>query len=264
MVIQHGALNAITTMLKGISSVEGVFLSGSLVNAHQDDFSDIDLGVATQSSAEAFDKTFALRHELIAVVGQPIHYLDRVWGNCKMIAALFGKSTFPPIGLEIDIIFSQLRYVAEQMPYSKYRIIFDRMGSLEPALAKTNPPKPKQEIENEIAKHLRAFPFYIHDALKGCKRGDEFQVQSLLEEVRKLIFFAAAMRRGEVVYGSKRAYYYLSTAERQVVEKSYLISDESTIAQLARLYIECLKGLRSSHRIDIDIEPASIMLQELL
>jgi predicted nucleotidyltransferase len=258
------ALTAIITALEATTSVEGAFLSGSLVNDHQDDFSDIDLGVATKNSARAFNRTFALRHELIATIGQPIHHLDREWGYCKMIATLFGKSQFPPLGLEIDIIFSQLKYVADQMPYSRYKVVLDRNGSLEPLLAKANQPKPRQEIENDLAQHLRWFPFYMHDALKACKRGDEFQVQSLLEEVRRLIFFAAATRQGEVVYGSKRAHRYLSMVERRAVEQSYQLSDESTVAQLARVYVECMMDLRSSNRIDADIEPTQLMLQELL
>jgi hypothetical protein len=99
--------------------------------------------------------------------------------------------------LEIDIIFSQLRYVSEQMPYSEYRIILDRNGKLQPALAEMSQPKTRQEIESEIISHLKWFPFYVHDALTACKRGDEFQVQSLLEEIRKLVFFAAAARYGK-------------------------------------------------------------------
>ena len=58
------ALTAITIRLETISSVVGAFLSGSLVNEHLDDFSDIDLGIATKNSARAFDETFVLRHEL--------------------------------------------------------------------------------------------------------------------------------------------------------------------------------------------------------
>ena len=258
------ALTAIITKLETISGVEGAFLSGSLVNEHRDDFSDIDLGIATKNSVRAFDETFVLRHELVAVVGQPIHYLERDWGRCKMIATLFGKSQFPPIGLEIDIIFSQLQYVSKQMPYCEYRIVFDRKGKLQSALAKMSQSKPSQEIENEIKQHLKWFPFYAHDALKACKRSDRFQVQSLLEEMRKLIFFAAATRQGKQVYGSKRAYHYLRTAERQVLEQSYHCSDENMVAQLTQLYIGCVTELQSNYRIGDNVENAKFVLQELL
>lgn len=258
------ALTSIVARLETISSVEGVFLSGSLVNKHRDDFSDIDMGIATKNSAKAFNETFTLRHEIIAVAGKPIHYLERGWEHCNMIAALFGKSQFPTIGLEIDIIFSQLQYVSEQMPYSEYQVVFDRNGKLQPALAKMSQSKPSPEIETELISHLKWVPFYVHDALKACKRGDDFQVQSLLEEVRKLIFFAAATRQGEQIYGSKRAYRYLSTTERQVLEHSYHRSDENIVSQLARLYLECITELQWNYRIADKVENAKIALQELL
>ncbi|MAU00690.1 MAG: hypothetical protein CL608_26395 [Anaerolineaceae bacterium] len=258
------ALDVLANKLATFPSVEGAFLAGSLANRFQDEYSDIDLGVATKDSAEAFSQTFALRHQLITAVGEPAHFLERGWEHCKMIAALYGKSRFPPIGLEIDIIFSQLRYVSEQMPYSKYRIVFDRNGKLQPKLAKLGQSKPGQDIEKEIAQHLKWFPFYVHDARKACQRDDGFQAQSLLEEMRQLIFFAAAARQGEQVFGSKRAYRYLSIAERQTLEESYYYSDENTVAQLAQLYLECLAEFQLKYRIADNVESAKIALQELL
>ena len=257
-------VNAIVSELVTVSSVEGVFLSGSLVNQHRDDFSDVDLGIASKNSIKAFSEIYALRHQLIAVAGHPIHLLERGWGHCKMVAALYSKSQFPPIGLEIDIIFSQVQYIAEQMPYSEYRVVFDRNGKLQSALAKTSQSKPAQEIEKEIVQHLMWFPFYAHDALKACKRRDEFQVQSLLEEIRKIVFFAAATRQGKQVYGSKRAYRYLSTTERRVIEQSYHHSDEDMVLQLTQLYLECVTKLVSNYRIANNVENARVVLQELL
>jgi predicted nucleotidyltransferase len=257
-------LGVLTNKLATFPSVEGAFLSGSLVNQFQDEFSDIDLGVVTKNSTKAFSEIFTLRHQLITAVGEPSHFLERGWEHCKMIAALYGRSQFPPIGLEIDIIFSQLRHGSEQMPYSEYRIVFDRYGKLQPMLAKMSQSKPSQEIENEIVQHLKWFLFYAHDALKACKRGDAFQVQSLLEEIRKMIFFAAATRQGEQVYGAKRAYRYLSTIERHIVEDSYHHSDENMVARLTQLYLECVTVLQSDYRIRDNVENTRIALQELL
>jgi len=257
-------LTKITTKLEVISGVEGVFLSGSLVNQDQDDFSDIDLGVATKNSARAFDEVCSLRHQLIGNVGQPIQFLEREWGHCQMIAALYGKSQFPPVGLEVDIIFSQLQHVAEQMPWSEYKILFDRSGQLQPALAEVSQPRPNREVEKEIARHLSWFPFYVHDAVKACRREDQFQAQSLLEEIRKLIFFAAAAREGGQVYGAKRASRYLSPSERQHLEQSYRQSDESTVAQLTQIYLACLTELQVTYQIADNVEVLKSILQELL
>jgi hypothetical protein len=150
------------------------------------------------------------------------------------------------------------------MPYSEYRIVIDRTGKLQPMLTKVSQSKPSQEIENEIVQHLKWFPFYAHDALKACKRGDAFQVQSLLEEMRKLIFFAAATSQGGQVYGSKRAYRYLSSIERQIVDDSYHHSDENMVARLTQLYLECVTVLQSNDRIIDNVENTRIALQELL
>lgn len=258
------ALTSIIARLETVSSIEGAFLSGSLINRDQDDFSDIDMGIATKNSIKAFNDTFALRHDLVSTAGNPIHYLERGWEHCKMIAALFSKSQFPTIGLEIDIIFSQLQYVSEQMPYAEYRIVFDRKGKLQSTLAKTSQSKPSKEIEIEILQHLKWFPFYVHDAIKACKRKDEFQVQSQLEEMRKLIFFAAATRQGKQVFGSKRAFHCLSTIEQQVIKQSYRRSDENTVAQLTQLYIELTNELQSKYRIRKNLENAKAAFHELL
>jgi hypothetical protein len=258
------ALTAMVATLETIPSVEGAFLSGSLANRHQDVFSDIDLGVACRNSAKAFGEIYSARHALIAAVGCPTHFLERSWGHCMMLAALYPPLQFPPIGLEIDIVFSQLRYVSEQMPYAAYRIVFDPHGKLQPALARLGQSKPGQEIEEEIVQHLKWFPFYVYDALKACKRQDGFQVQSLLEEIRKLIFFAAAARQGELFLGAKRAYRTLSPAEQQIVAESYHHPDENTIAQLANLYLACLTELTLKYRIADSVRDAEITLQELL
>lgn len=257
-------LTNIVAIFQATNSVEGAYLSGSLVNEYQDDFSDIDFGVVSHNSAKAFKEMFSLRHRLIEAAGHPIHFLEREWEHCKMIAALYSRSQFPPIGLEIDIIFSQLQYVSEQMPYSRHQVIFDRNGKLQSALNSTSQSKPLQAIENELTQHLKWFPFYVHDALKACKRHDVFQLQALLEEIRKLIFFAAAIRRGEQSYGAKRAYRYLTQTEQQIVKDSYLRSDEKTIVQLAKLYLENLDELPFRHQIADDVETVYVVLQGLL
>ncbi|HEY9075052.1 MAG TPA: hypothetical protein VIO61_00820 [Anaerolineaceae bacterium] len=257
-------LSNIVTILQATGSAVGAYLSGSLVNEHQDDFSDIDLGIVSQNNAKAFKEVFSLRERLIQAAGHPIHFLEREWDHCRMIAALYSKSQFSPIGLEIDMIFSQLQYVSEQMPYASYQVIFDRNGELQAALNRMSQLKPAREIENELAQHLRWFPFYVHDALKADKRNDVFQLQALLEEIRKLIFFGAAVRQGEQVFGAKRAYRYLSPIEYQIVEDSYHHSDEKTIGQLVKLYLANLDEIGRRYQIAEDVGRVRIMIRELL
>lgn len=246
------------------SCIEGVFLSGSLANEHEDQFSDIDLGIASRDNPGAYDEAYALRHQLLKAVGQPVHTLERGWQHCQMVAVLYGKSQFPPIGLEIDLIFSQLKYVAEQMPYADYRILFDRMGKLGQALHKISRNKPSDELEHELRQQLSWYLFYVYDALKACERKDSFELQALLEEMRKLIFQAAAARHGAQVYGAKRASKYLSDNEKKIIDKSYRQSTRRSVERLAELYVVCLDRIQSDYEIDQEVRQFRGSLLEVL
>ena len=260
----QAVVDAIVAELARSPSVEGAFLSGPLVDGHADDYSDVDLGVVSRDGTEAFGETFDLRHRLLAVAGRPVHRLERGWGHCRMVAALYGKSEYPPIGLEIDIVFSQLRHVGEQMPFAETRALFDRRGELRQALDGLGTARPQPEIEADVVRHLSSFPFHVHDAIKACRRGDGLQVQSMLEEMRSMVFFAAATRRGERVFGAKRADRYLSQAERAVLGASYLRSDEDLVARLAWLYLGIVDELEPVYGIAGEVERLRLAMRELL
>jgi hypothetical protein len=260
----HETLNAIVEALHPIPGVEGAFLGGSLANENQDDYSDIDLGIATEDSAEALVEVYGRRSQLVGIAGEPVASLDRGWQHCKMVAAVYGKSLYPPIGLEIDLVFSQLRHVAEQMPYSDYAIVFDRRRRLEPELDKLSRVRPAREVEKELKQHLTWCAFYLHDAVKAHKRGDSFQAQALLEEIRRLVFFAAAHRRDEQIHGAKWAYRYLSSEERQLLADSYCRCDEPTIRRVTELYLRCLSDLESKYQVAEGVEELRLAVRQLL
>lgn len=257
-------LDKLTQQLAASAVVEGVYLAGSLATQDQDEFSDVDLGVATANRGPALEAAFALRHEWLRAVGEPLHAIERGWAHCRMIAALYGPARFPPLGLEIDIVFSQLRFVTEQMPHGQYRVLFDRRGRLQPALDRAGSPVPGQMLAEEVAGHLRALPFLAHDARIACRRGDGFQVQALCEEIRKQIFFAAGACHGAQVFGAKRAQRHLSGAERSLLNESYGRSDEDMVNRLARLHLDCAARLPPSFLPADALAQAARALQELL
>lgn len=261
---RHEALSEIGGVLQTISGIEGAFLGGSLANQSADDLSDIDLGIATQNSAEALGAVHASFPLLVAGLGVPLVCLDREWQHCKMVAALYGRSRFPPLGLEIDCVFSQLRHVSEQMPYSDFKIIFDRGGNLESALSKLDRRRPRREVERQLERQMTWCVFSLHDGVKACRRGDVFQGRSLIEEVRELIFFAAAVRSGAYIYGAKRAHEYLSAGEKRLVASSYAQCDEDTIKKLMVLYIQLLSDLRAEYHIAEGVEHLRRAVQQLL
>jgi len=245
-------------------SVEGAFLSGSLVNADRNRWSDIDLGIVSKDTSKDFERVYSLREQIMRSAGRPLHFLERGWQHCRMVAILYGKSQFPPVGLEIDLIVSRLRHVSEQMPYAEYEVVFDRAGRLRRALERLERTKPKPETREELAKHLTWFPFYVHDALKAWKRGDAFHGQSLLEEMRTLLFFAAALREGAQVHGSKRAYRYLSPVERQRVTSSYREFARTSVKSLTEAYLSCLREIQCEYDIAHEVETFNGIVRELL
>src|SRR5690242_13603227 len=111
-------------------AIEGAFLSGSAASKECDEFSDIDIVIVSRDTLKDFRKAYVLREDILRAIGQPVHLMEMEWDHCKRVGALYGKSQYPPIGLKIELIFSQLKHVAEQMPHSGYKIIFDRSGEL--------------------------------------------------------------------------------------------------------------------------------------
>jgi len=257
-------IQTIVSQLEGEESVEGAFLSGSLVNEDRDDFSDVDLGIATKNSLEDFDRGHSLRHQIMAAIGQPLHFLERGWAHCKMVAILYGNSEFPPIGIEVDIIFSQLQHVSEQMPYAEYEVVFDRSGKLKEELDKLPRLKPAQEIEHELRQHMSWCPFYIHDAVKAQKRGDLANFQSLMDEIRKLLFYAATVRNGKTQIGSKRGLKHLLSEEKETVENSYHEFKEGTIRRLVDSYLARLDTLKGHYEITQEFYAFQKSIQEIL
>ena len=132
--LREEALHMIVMMLRNEPAVEGAFLGGSLANEDKDEYADIDLGIAAGGSDDALNAAWALRDRIVRLVGAPAHLAERSWDHCRMVAVLYPKTQFALIGLELDLIFSQVQHVGEQMPFSEYQIIFDRGGQLNAAL----------------------------------------------------------------------------------------------------------------------------------
>jgi hypothetical protein len=261
---QQDVVNRIVQQIETQPAVEGAYLCGSLVNEHRDMFSDVDIGIASRDSAEDLDQVYALREPILAPIGPPVHIIERGWEHCRMVAALYGKTLFQPIGLEVDLVFSQLQHVSEQMPYAQYVVLFDRRGRLTRALDRVGPPRPTEVTAQEIRQHLRACPFVVHDALKAYGRGDVFHFQSLLDELRQGAFCVAAARQGGQAFGSKHAARYLSAEEQQAIEDSYREFSRHTLEHLVGLYLGHLEAIRSEYGLEPHVTRLHAALRELL
>jgi hypothetical protein len=246
------------------TGVEGVYLSGSLAGPQRDAFSDIDLGIASRNSPDDFKQVYALHPAIMSPIGPPLHFIERGWDHCQMVAALYGKSQFPPVGLEVDLVFSQLQHVGEQMPYANYAILFDRDGRLAQALAAVSGPRPRDAARQDIQHHLAGLPFWVHDAHKAYRRGDSFHFQSQLESIRSAVFMTAAARRGVWLPGSKRAATYLSASEREIVQASYQEFSEHSLRRLVTLYVQCLSAIQAAYGLDQEVQLVQSRLADLL
>ena len=259
----QATIDRIVAHFQDHTSVEGVYLSGSLAGAQRDAFSDIDLGIASRNSPDDFKQVYALHPMIITSIGPPLHFIERGWEHCQMVAALYGKSQFPPVGLEVDLAFSELQHVGEQMPYANYVILFDRDGRLAQALAAVSGPRPRDATRQDIRHHLAGLPFWVHDALKACRRGDSFHFQSQLESIRSAVFLAAAARRGIWLTSSKRAATYLSASERQIVQASYQEFSEHSLIHLVTLYSQCLSEIQAEYGLDQEVQLVRSKLADL-
>jgi predicted nucleotidyltransferase len=256
-------VRTVANLLARERAVEGLYLAGSLVRG-RDWFSDIDLGVATKDSAAAFEKVWRLRRLLGEQIGPPARVLERGWDHTRLLALLYGKSLFPPIGLEVDVAFSQLRYVGEQMPYAPCRLVFDRAGRLRRALAGLRRRKPAGESRRELAARMVWFGFYAHDALKAFGRRDLFNFQFLLEEMRGVLYHAAGERAGRPLFGSKRAGRYLLPGERKAIEASYREFTPQAVRRVARAYLACLAAVAPRLGLESDVRALERALEEVL
>lgn len=256
-------VDAIVKVLARETAIDGVLLSGSLVQ-ERDWFSDIDLGVASRNSAAAFRKAWSLRGPISQAVGPPVRVLERGWGHCRMVALLYGKSLFPPIGLQVDVVFSQIRHVGEQMPYTPQRVVFDRRGRLRRSLIALRRRKPPEEMRRELEQRMHWFAFLGHDALKAYGRRDLFNFQSLVEGMRQAVFHAVGVRAGRSIYGGKWAFRAMTPSERSVVEASYREFTPQMVRRLARTYRSCLAPIASRFGLPDELTALEDALAEIL
>ena len=253
-------LEAVLPLFVASPHVEGIFHYGALARQAPDAYSDIDLGVASRSNGESFDEVCRLAERAVRTVIEPVSQSDNRWGYSWMLSALYGSDAFPPIGTELDLIVLRLEHVAEQMPYATYRVIFDRRGALQSELDELRPPKPDEKVKQEIGEQLEVYPIFAFNALKASRRGDTFRLQMMLQEMRKPIFYAAAARHGEQVFGAKQVGRFLNAAEQEVLEQSYFDADEGTVAAIAAMYLSMLQQLPDAMVLQEEVDRLGVAL----
>jgi hypothetical protein len=242
-------IQAVVKWLESSDDIEGAFVFGSLVNQNRDAFSDVEIGIVSKNTATAFNNLYGQRETLLNAIGKPAEVVDSVRDHIKIVSALYSRDQFPPIGLEVTLIFGQLRYVQEMLPYTDYQILVDKNDKLAPVLEKLRGTRPAEETERALKEQVRWYPFRVQDALKAYEREEDFDLQAVLEDLRGRIFFAAAARWGGQIEGAKRAERYLSAEEHQLIAESYQAPTRDTMRRMNDLYVRYLDDLKANFGI---------------
>ncbi len=254
-------VNSVIQQIKDETAVEGVFLFGSAAANKQDDYSDLAIGIATRDNVKDYRKAYGLSEDIFNAIGKRIGLQEQDQEHTHTANALFGKTAYPPLGLKVDLLFSQLKHLADKMPQSSELIAFDRNAGLASLLDKHAKSKSKDDIAAKLKENLNEFPFYLYDAVRAFGRKDHARVQSSAEEMRKAIYHVAAVRAGRSGHGSSgQGLANLAPGEKWVVEHSYQTCTRKTVQKLTELYVACFADIQTIYHI----EPEVAVLQQSL
>ena len=153
--------DSVLKVLENSEDIEGVFVFGSMANQHRDAFSDVRLGIVAKNTADAFAKLTKSSESLLNAVGKPIQVEAHDQNKIQDLSALYGKDTFPPIGLEVQLVYGQLRYLQEMLPYTDYEILIDTGGKLAPALEKLRRTRPAEATERALNAQVSTYAFTV-------------------------------------------------------------------------------------------------------
>jgi hypothetical protein len=244
------------------TGVEGAFIAGSLAHWGPDEFTDIEIGIVSKDTLKDFRKACSLRDDLLSAIGQPAHLLEREWEHCKSISALYGKSQYPPVGMRLTLVCSQLKHVAEQMPNRFTDVIYDPDGTLLRHMADLPTTKSRDEIAQELRQHLTRYAYHLYDMLKAFSCRDRANVQSIAEHMRQAIFFTASLRSN--MHGPNTGLFHLLPGEKWIVENSYQAVTRKSVNRLTELYLVCLADVQAEYGIEQEVEQFKQSLPDLL
>jgi hypothetical protein len=256
--------------------IEGAFLYGAAHDGthdnneqDQDPFTsqaDLRIGIVTKDTLKEFRKAYTLHEDILPAIGQPVFQLEEEEQHIRRVTALYGKTQYPPTGMKVMLVFSQLKYLDEQEPYVGWKLILDRAGEVQAALEQLTPApaKTQDEIAQELKQQISAYAMHLYDVARAFERKDRADVQALTEQMRSAIYYAAALRAGRYARGAWRGLHYLAPGEKWVLEYSYQNVTRKTVQKLTDLYLACLGDVQARYAIEQDVQQLKQSLPELL
>ncbi len=260
----QAVLGIVSDTLRAEPGIVGAFVLSPVVEKDCHDTNSVDVGVVTKDTLKDLRKAVGLYEDLLNAIGTPVYLMEREREHGREVRALYGRSAFPPLGLCVSLAFSQLKYVVEQAPCCGYQMLFDRSGAVARQLAEAQPEHPPEAIALELKQQLSDYPFHLHDAARALTHKDRASAQSAIEQMRKSIYYAAAVRAGQHAHGARRGWHSLAPGEKWVLEHSYQHVTLRSVERLTDLYIACLTDLQGAYPIEQDVERLKQAVPELL
>jgi predicted nucleotidyltransferase len=257
-------VNTVIEKVKDEPAVEGIFLFGSFASKKQDEFSDIDIGIATRDTVKDYRKAYGMSADIFAAIGHSIGLLDEEQEHTHMVSALYGKSEFPPAGLKVDLLFGQLKHLAEKIPSEPENILLDRSGGLAAWLEKRATTHAHDDIADCLRHSMNAFPFFVFDVARAFSRKDRARAQSTADQMRKAIFRVAAVRAGHGANGGPYGLMDLKPGEKWIVEQTYQVCTRRTVQKLTELYMACLVDIQGAYGIEAEVSAIQQSLTDII
>lgn len=181
---QH-ALDRLIGALQADERMVGAVLVGSGAIGFQDDESDIDVvavvGPAHDTGAvyEQWPRIIAREFPVLHTFQSPFSIRNRLHG--------FLLDAF----LELDLSFIDLAEL--RATHDRWRVLFDRTGSVQERMAASH--LPRTDVETEYRWAFDAACFRVIHCHKALRRGQIWEAASLLDELRGLVFKLACLER---------------------------------------------------------------------
>ena len=257
-------VNIVASQLKEESSIEGAFLHNFVTDGDITDSTQIHVGIVSKDLLKDFRKVVGLHESLLQAIGQPIYKLEYEQGHNKEVRALFGRSTFPPLGLSVHLSYCQLKYATELDMCAGCRILFDRTGAVKEQLAQAQSEGVVERLARELRVQIQNYPFDLYAATQALAHKDRAAAQSAVEKMRQAVYFASAVRSGQQIFCAQRGWKTLAPGEKWVLENTFQAVTFKNLERLTALYLACLTSLQTAYNLGEDVERFKRTLPELI
>lgn len=172
--VRRGMLNEITEKLIASTSIEGIFLGGSIAKNNEDIYSDIDLRIIVQE--DEFD-TFVLDKQRIASSFGDVLFFEDM--NPRAPFTIAHYSTF----MKVDMFIYTFSRLQPSIWLKNMKIVYDPTGKLKEIAEQSN--QLTYEVTREEVEKWRGKVFaYIHEVYRRALREEYFYALTMINNLR--------------------------------------------------------------------------------